>query len=382
MKSPRRFAVAADRVFDGTTWHEHSAVVIEGSQVQQVVSRAETPAIPVTSLPEGIWLAPGFIDLQVNGGGDVLFNDCPTAEAISLIAAAHRKFGTTGFLPTLITDAPEKTSSAIAAVRDALRAQPAVLGLHLEGPFISRDKPGVHNPAFIRVPTSADLDILTAPRSGALVVTLAPEQLPPQFIASLVASGARVCLGHSMATYAQTQAAIAEGLSGFTHLFNAMRQLESREPGPIAAALESASCSYGLIVDGVHVDPAMLRLALRGLGNPFLVTDAMPPVGGARSTFRLYNEEVRIEQSRCIRGDGTLAGAFLDMASAVRNCVRLLGLPLEDALRLATVNPAAFLGIKAGRLAPGFRADMIALEPHDIEVLRTWIAGAEPNDSD
>jgi len=382
MRSPRRFAVAADRVFDGTTWHEHSAVVVEGAQIQQIVSTAETPAIPVTTLPDGIWLAPGFIDLQVNGGGDVLFNDCPTADTISVIAAAHRKFGTTGFLPTLITDRPEKTSSAIAAVRDAMRAQPAVLGLHLEGPFISRDRPGVHDPAFIRVPTSADLDILTAPRSGALVVTLAPEQLPPQFIASLVASGARVCLGHSMATYAQTQAAIAEGLSGFTHLFNAMRQLESREPGPIAAALESASCSYGLIVDGVHVDPAMLRLALRGLGNPFLVTDAMPPVGGARSTFRLYNEEVRIEQSRCIRGDGTLAGAFLDMASAVRNCVRLLGLPLEDALRLATVNPAAFLGIKAGRLAPGFRADMIALEPHDIEVLRTWIAGAEPNDSD
>ena len=382
MKAPRCFAVTADRVFDGTTWHEHSAVVIEGSQIQQIVSRIETPAMPITILPEGIWLAPGFIDTQVNGGGDVLFNDCPTAETISVIAAAHRKFGTTGFLPTLITDRPEKTASAIAAVHDAMRAQPAVLGLHLEGPFISRDRPGVHDPAFIRVPTSADLDILTAPRSGALVVTLAPEQLPPQFIASLVASGARVCLGHSMATYAQTQAAIAEGLSGFTHLFNAMRQLESREPGPIAAALESASCSYGLIVDGVHVDPAMLRLALRGLGNPFLVTDAMPPVGGARSTFRLYNEEVRIEQSRCIRGDGTLAGAFLDMASAVRNCVRLLGLPLEDALRLATVNPATFLGIKAGRLAPGFRADMIALEPHDIEVLRTWIAGAEPNDSD
>jgi N-acetylglucosamine-6-phosphate deacetylase len=331
MRSPRRFAVAADRVFDGTTWHEHSAVVVEGAQIQQIVSTAETPAIPVTTLPDGIWLAPGFIDLQVNGGGDVLFNDCPTADTISVIAAAHRKFGTTGFLPTLITDRPEKTSSAIAAVRDAMRAQPAVLGLHVEGPFISRDRPGVHDPAFIRVPTSADLDILTAPRSGALVVTLAPEQLPPQFIASLVASGARVCLGHSMATYAQTQAAIAEGLSGFTHLFNAMRQLESREPGPIAAALESASCSYGLIVDGVHVDPAMLRLALRGLGNPFLVTDAMPPVGGARSTFRLYNEEVRIEQSRCIRGDGTLAGAFLDMASAVRKCVRLLGLPQEDA---------------------------------------------------
>lgn len=379
MTAPRRFAVAADRIFDGTTWHEHSAVVIEGSQVQQVVSRAETPAVPITNLPDGIWLAPGFIDIQVNGGGDVLFNDCPTAQTISVIAAAHRRFGTTGFLPTLITDHPENTSAAIAAVRDAMRAQPAVLGLHLEGPFISRDKLGVHNPAFIRVPASADLDILTAPRSGALVVTLAPEQVPPQFIARLVASGARVCLGHSMATYTQTQAAIAEGLSGFTHLFNAMRQLESREPGPIAAALESASCSYGLIVDGVHVDPAMLRLALRGLGNPFLVTDAMPPVGGVRSTFRLYNEEIRIEQNRCIRHDGTLAGAFLDMASAVRNCVRLLGLPVEQALRLASVNPAAFLGIEAGRLAPGFRADMIAFEPRAIEVLRTWVAGIEPD---
>ncbi len=382
MKAPRCFAVTADRVFDGTTWHEHSAVVIEGSQIQQIVSRIETPAMPITILPEGIWLAPGFIDTQVNGGGDVLFNDCPTAETISVIAAAHRKFGTTGFLPTLITDTPEKTSAAIAAVHNSMRVQPAVLGLHLEGPFLSRDKAGVHDPAFIRVPTSADLDILTAPRSGALVVTLAPEQVPAQFIARLAASGARVCLGHSMATYAQTRAAIGEGLSGFTHLFNAMRQLESRNPGPIAAALESASCSYGLIVDGVHVDPAMLRLALRGLGNPMLVTDAMPPVGGARSTFLLYNEEIRIEQGRCIRSDGTLAGTFLDMASAVRNCVRLLGLSLHDALRLASVNPAAFLGIKTGRLAPGFRADMIAFEPREIEVHRTWIAGAEPDASD
>ena len=379
MKAPRCFAVAADRVFDGTRWHEHSAVVIEGSQIRQVVSRTETPAIPATSLPEGIWLAPGFIDIQVNGGGDVLFNDCPTAETISVIAAAHRKFGTTGFLPTLITDAPEKTSVAIAAVDEAMCVQPAVLGLHLEGPFISRDKAGVHDPASIRVPTSADLDILTAPRSGTLVVTLAPEQVPAQFIAGLAASGARVCLGHSTATYAQARAAMAEGLSGFTHLFNGMRQLESRTPGPIAAALEFASCSYGLIADGVHVDPAMLRLALRGLGNPFLVTDAMPPVGGVRSTFLLYNEEIRVEQGRCIRGDGTLAGAFLDMASAVRNCIRLLGLSLGDALRLASVNPAAFLGIKIGRLAPGFRADMIAFEPRDINVLRTWVAGAEPD---
>jgi N-acetylglucosamine-6-phosphate deacetylase len=333
--------------------------------------------VSVTNLPEGAWLAPGFIDIQVNGGGDLLFNDSPTPEAILGIAAAHRKFGTTGFLPTLITDQPEKTKLAFAAVRQAMRENPAVLGLHLEGPFISPDKPGVHDPGFIRHPTASDLVLLTAAREGALVVTLAPEQVPPEFIRQLVASGVRVCLGHSMATYADTQAAMAEGLTGFTHLFNAMRQLESREPGPIAAALEMPACSYGLIADGVHVDPAMLRLAMRGMGNAMLVTDAMPPVGGSGAPFKLYGKRISVTADRCVTEDGTLAGALLDMATAVRNCVRLLGLPLESALRLGSLNPATFLGLKLGRLAPGYRADMIALDPQRIEVLNTWIAGKE-----
>jgi len=180
-----------------------------------------------------------------------------------------------------------------------------------------------------------------------------------------------------MATYDETRSAMAEGLTGFTHLFNAMRPMQSRDPGPIAAALETATCSYGLIVDGVHVDPAILRLALRGRGNPMLVTDAMPPVGGSRSTFMLYGQEIEVTGDRCIRSDGTLAGACLDMATAVRNCVRLLGLSLEDALRLASANPAAFLALKVGRLAPGYRADMIALDPRTVEVLKTWVAGTE-----
>jgi N-acetylglucosamine-6-phosphate deacetylase len=179
-----------------------------------------------------------------------------------------------------------------------------------------------------------------------------------------------------MATYAQTQAAIAEGLAGFTHLFNAMRPLQSREPGPIAAALEAPNCAFGLIVDGVHVDPAVLRLALRGaIGRPFLVTDAMPPVGGAGSSFELYGETIAVEGTRCVRRDGTLAGACLDMASAVRNCVRLLGLPLEQALTYASLNPAALLKRKIGRLAAGYRADMIALDPVDIAVQQSWVAG-------
>jgi len=180
-----------------------------------------------------------------------------------------------------------------------------------------------------------------------------------------------------MATYEQTRSAMAAGLGGFTHLFNAMPPLQSRNPGPIAAALECATCFYGLIVDGVHVDPAILRIALRGLGQPMLVTDAMPPVGGTRSSFSLYGQEIKVEGDRCVRADGTLAGAFLDMAGAVRNCVRLLGLSLEHALQLAALNPAAFLRLKIGRIASGFRADLIALEPERIDILKTWIGGNE-----
>jgi N-acetylglucosamine-6-phosphate deacetylase len=375
MKAPTRRAVLADYLFDGATLHKDAAVVIEGSQILAVGPKGATAGLPLTVLPPGFWLAPGFVDIQVNGGGDLLFNDAPSAETICAIAAAHRRFGTTGLLITLITDVPQKIPLAIAAVRQAMRSEPAVLGLHLEGPFISREKAGVHDPSLIRAPAAGDLDLLTGSRDGALVVTLAPEEVPAGAIERLARSGARACLGHSNATYEQARAAIGSGLSGFTHLFNAMRPMASREPGPIAAALESAACSYGLIADGVHVAPAMLRLALRGCGNPMLVTDAMPPVGGKRSAFKLYGNEIRVADGRCLRSDGTLAGAFLDMASAVRNCVTLLGIPLEQALRLATANPGAFLAAKVGRLAPGYRADMIALHPKNLSVRDTWVAG-------
>lgn len=371
-------AVAASRVFDGDAVHEDAAVLIDGDRIVAIVPRARIPATSeVRTLPDGAWLAPGFIDIQVNGGGDVLFNDTPTPAGIRAIAAAHRKFGTTSLLPTLISDRPEKMAAAVAAVASVIKTDPGVAGIHLEGPFLSPDKAGVHDRRVFRAPTAADLALLTAPHDGVTLVTLAPEQVPPGFIGKLAAAGVRVSLGHSMATYAQTKAAMADGLTGFTHLFNAMRQLESREPGPVAAALESGEAWYGLIVDGLHVAPATLRLALRGAGRPILVSDAMPPVGGRKSSFTFGGETIFVRDGRCARADGTLAGACLDMAGAVRNCMRLLDAALPDALRFASAHPAEFLGLgrTLGRLASGFRADIVAFNPATVEVFDTWVAG-------
>jgi N-acetylglucosamine-6-phosphate deacetylase len=384
MRELARYAVAADHVFDGATLHDDCALVIENGGIAQLAHRREIPrSIPVHDLPAGAWLAPGFIDVQVNGGGDVLFNDEPTVAGIAAIAAAHRRFGTTGLLPTLISDTPEKMRAAREAVAQAMRSNPSVLGIHFEGPFLSPERPGVHDVRMIRRPEPGDIDLLTGSRDGVALVTLAPEVVPPGFIATLARAGTKVSLGHSMATYAESRAALAEGLTGFTHLFNAMRPLASREPGPIAAALECEDCWFGMIADGVHVDPAMLRLALRGKARPMLATDAMPPVGGRRDTFMLGGHAIKAGPACCTRADGTLAGTALDMATAVRNAVRLLQMPLTEALRAASAEPARFLGLahRLGHLAPGCRADMVALEPTEVRILESWVAGRSSSGS-
>ena len=376
-----QFALAADTVFDGAELHRDAAVVIAGDTIRAVGPAAKLAGdLPVRRMPEGVWLTPGFIDLQVNGGGDVLFNDRPTEEAIATIAAAHRRFGTTALLPTLITDTPATMRAARDAAAAAMRRQPSVLGIHFEGPFLSEKRAGVHDPALMRSPNPDDLAFLTEPFPGVTLVTLAPEIVSAGFIAALAKAGIRVALGHSAASYEETHAALAEGLCGFTHLFNAMPPMSAREPGPVAAALEAPDAWYGLIVDGAHVAPAMLRLALRGLGRPLLVTDAMPPVGGKQGDFALQGRPVRLRDGRLTDGEGRLAGSVLDMASAVRNCRRLLDLPLTEALAMASAAPAAALGLgdRLGRLQPGYRADLVALDPDNVEVLATWVAGEGP----
>lgn len=324
-------------------------------------------------------LLPGFIDAQVNGGGGVLFNNAPTVDAIRRIGAAHRRFGTTGFLPTLISDDVEVMRAAIAAVREAIaQGVPGVLGIHLEGPYLAPARKGTHDAGKFRVPDAGEIALATSLDNGVTLITLAPEQVGVDAIAAFVARGAVVAAGHTAGSYAQIRAGLDAGVRGFTHLYNAMSPLESREPGAVGAALEDRDAWCGLIVDGVHVHPASLRVALvaKPRGKAFLVTDAMPPVGADSPDYVLYGETITARDGVVRNAAGALAGSALDMATAVRNCVELLGLPFDEAARMASTYPAGFLrlGDRFGCIAPGYRADLVALD-EAMQVTATWIGG-------
>jgi N-acetylglucosamine-6-phosphate deacetylase len=352
------------------------AVVADGALIAAVLPEAEAPAGDFIDLEGGI-LAPGFIDTQVNGGANVLFNDDPTVETIARIGAAHRRFGTTGFLPTLISDDLPVIARAIAAV-DAAIAQgvPGVLGIHIEGPFLNVARRGIHLASKIQTLDEAAIELLTSLKNGVTLITLAPEKTSPAMIRALVARGAIVAAGHTDATYAEANAAIEAGLTGATHLFNAMSPLGNREPGMVGAVLDSAAVTAGIIVDGAHVSPATLRIALRAKSaeRMMLVTDAMPTVGGA-DDFMLQGKHIRVVDGVCLDDEGTLAGSDLNMAQAVANTVALLGVPEATALGMASAVPSAFLGIAGyGRIEADARASLVWLNP-DLMVRATWIDG-------
>lgn len=372
-------AFVGGRLFTGSEMLAGRVLVVEGAEIRDIADAVPAGAARV-ELPDDHLIAPGFIDLQVNGGGGVLFNDAPDPATIRTIGAAHRRFGTTGFLPTLISDRPERLPVALAAARDAIAANvPGALGIHVEGPFISQAKRGVHAAAVLRVPSREEIAALLAPNGGVTLLTVAPEIVPPETIAALSRAGVRVFLGHSDADAATVDAALAAGACGFTHLYNAMSALGSRAPGMVGAALADRASWCGLIVDGHHVHPTALKAALaaKPRGKCLLVTDAMPPVGAASKSFELYGEMLTVKDGRVVTAGGTLAGAALDMATAVRNTVSLLGVPDDEALRMASAYPADALGLghRLGRLLPGYRADIAMLDAA-LNVAQTWIGGA------
>ena len=375
-------ALTGARIFDGDLWHEDSALLIAHGKVAAIAPLRDVPSDARAVPMDGLSLVPGFIDLQVNGGGGVLLNEQPDLEGIRTICAAHARFGTTGLLPTLITDTVEVTTRTIAAGLAARQAQvPGFLGLHLEGPHLSVARKGAHDPNLIRPMEDADLARTVEARKGldALLMTLAPENATSDQIAALHAAGVTVSLGHSDCSYRTAAAAVSAGASMMTHLFNAMSPLGHREPGMVGAALDLGHVNAGLIADGFHVDPASIGVALRakrGPGRIFLVTDAMSTIGTAMTRFFLNGREIFREGGRLTLADGTLAGADIDMASCIRFMRDHAGIDLEEALRMASLYPAEAIGMtgRKGRLTHGHDADFAVIDG-DVNVVSTWIAG-------
>ncbi|UTA49202.1 N-acetylglucosamine-6-phosphate deacetylase [Simiduia sp. 21SJ11W-1] len=369
------------RIFDGQHWYTDRAVIFTGDTIERVAPLSEINLQDYEQVDlQGLRLVPGLIDTQVNGGGGALLNDAPSVETICTIGDAHRKLGTTSFLPTLISDDLTTVSETLRAVEQAIKAKaPGVLGVHLEGPFLNEVRKGVHNADKFKTLDEEALALLTSLPEGVTYVTLAPECTTPEMIQRLADAGVIVAAGHTAANYEQIKVALQHGLRAFTHLFNAMTPMSSREPGVVGAALEDAESWCGLIVDNYHVHPATLKAAIaaKPKGKMVLVSDAMPTVGAAEKSFVLNGERIEAVDGRCATASGTLAGSDLDMLSAVKNTHQLVGLPLDEALRMASLYPASMLRLdhKLGRLAPGYQADMIAIDDN-FTLHYSWIAGA------
>ncbi|USG63149.1 N-acetylglucosamine-6-phosphate deacetylase [Sneathiella marina] len=375
------FALSNGKIYAGDTWLENHSVLVDNGKIVKICNVEDIPSsCPVDDL-EGGFLVPGFVDVQVNGGGGVLLNNSPDKSSIVTVAAAHRKFGTTSLAPTFITDEKTKMQEMAGAVETALMENsPGIKGIHFEGPFLNIERKGVHDAKFIRLMDDCFLKLIADHDLGQVIVTLAPEKVTLDYIRTLVEAGAIVCAGHTNATYDQTQAAMDAGLTGFTHLHNAMPAMQSRKPGVIGAALENQDCFCGVIADGHHVHWATLgtTLAAKGADRIMLVTDAMSSVGTDETEFMLGDQRIDVRDGKCVTAEGVLAGSALDMATAVRNVSRLPGQSLLSAVKMASTTPATFLGLndKIGKIQSGFDADLVLLNK-EVEAVRTWIAGEQ-----
>ncbi len=344
--SAASFWLCPDLLFDGQSLVRGQAISVRGGQATETRALADLPPGAIR-LPIAGTVTPGFLDLQVNGGGDVFLNTAPTAAGMIAIAAAHRRFGTVGILPTLITDAPEVLDRAAEAALAAL-GTPGLLGLHIEGPHISLPRRGTHAPRFIRPLDDRTFAVVKRLRAAgiAVLITVAPEAVRPGQIAALAATGAVVSLGHSDASADAVRAALTEGATCFTHLFNAMSPMLNRAAGVTGACINSAAYA-GIICDGIHVADEMVGLAIRARPQPdttFLVSDAMPTVGGS-DRFSLYGDEIRLVNGRLVNKEGSLAGAHVTMAESVARLIGVVGLAPDAALRMAVTIPARVIGM-------------------------------------
>lgn len=364
------------RLFDGEKFSDNQVLSVVDGKIQRIDQIIENIDVTLPGL-----VVPGYIDLQVNGGGGALFNAAPSVNQLKTIMLAHAKYGTTAMMPTLITDDITVMEQAADAIALAIaKKTPGILGIHFEGPHLSVAKKGTHCADYIRAISEAEWRVLSRTDIGQVMVTIAPETVSPDEIKKMVSLGIKVCLGHTNADFITAQKAVDAGASGFTHLFNAMSALQGREPGVVGCALLNDETSCGLIVDGHHVDYASCQLAIKTKpqGKVFLVTDAMPPVGTEQTEFALYDRTVFVENGKLTSSTGELAGSSLTMANAVINTHEQLGVSREESFKMAGLYPAQYLyqdtALPRGKLAVGMRADFLMLNDN-LTVEQTWISG-------
>ena len=371
-------------IFDGFNRHLNSALIIMNSKVVEIIPEEKVDPTTDQIVLAGGLLTPGFVDLQVNGGGGVLFNDNPSLENLKTICEAHAKLGTTSIMPTLISDSPEVQKQAISVIIDALYYPiKGLVGLHLEGPHLAVARKGAHEERFIR--PMKELDCLEleslANKVRNLMLTIAPEAVLPQQITRLSNAGAVISLGHTDCTFNQAADAVDAGATCATHLFNAMSPFGSREPGLVGAVLNSGKLFSGIIADGFHVNKISINLALQAKKAPgalFLVSDSMSTVGSEQTHFFLNDRLITRSQGKLILEDGALAGADISLSDAVRYMVNEVGILQDDAIRMASLIPAKVLGMESeiGCLMPDAQADFLWMK-NDLEIEKVWVGGQE-----
>ncbi|USD59875.1 N-acetylglucosamine-6-phosphate deacetylase [Vibrio sp. SCSIO 43140] len=372
------YALTNCKVFTGSDVLTNHAVLIDGEDIHSIVHDSELSSSIERVDLNGANLSPGFIDLQLNGCGGVMFNDEITADTIHTMHRANLKSGCTSFLPTLITSSDENMRQALSAAREYHdQYKNHSLGLHLEGPYLNVAKKGIHSPDFIRQSDDAMIDLICENRDLVAKVTLAPEQNAPEHIERLHNAGIVVSIGHTNATYEQARLGFESGITFATHLFNAMTPMTGREPGVVGAIYDTPDVYAGIIADGFHVDYANIRIAHKVKGEKLvLVTDATAPAGADMEYFIFVGKKVYYKDGKCVDENGTLGGSALTMIEAVQNTVEHAGIALDEALRMATLYPAKAMGIedKLGRIKKGMVANLTVFD-RDFNVQGTVVNG-------
>ena len=371
-------AITGSKLFNGIDFIEHKVLLIDDQHIAGIVNEDAIPTDFQVKKLEGGILSPGFIDLQVNGGGGKLFNNSPDKESLNTIISAHQYFGTTSIMPTVISDSLNILQKCTDTISNEINNNHSLLGIHIEGPFFNVKYRGVHQKQYINTINASYLNLFETLDKFPVMLTLAPECISIKQLKHLKSLGFKILAGHTDANYDQLEEAVKYGLDGFTHLFNAMGQISAREPGVVGSAFDFDETSASIIVDLHHVHPSLINLSFKQKpkGKLFFVSDSMATINHGEPSFELYDEVVSESNGRIINSEGKLAGSSITQIDAIKNAYQKCSIPLESAISMATLYPAEYLGVSdyLGQIKKGYRADLVHFDS-DFKIQIVWLAG-------